>query len=140
MKYLTVNTHKEYSSSLDIVSSEVHYSSTSFMANISQILVSIDNAIVNNILGNYLKVNEIKDLIDVRKLTALLIWLKYVIGLKIIDVTIFKNPPFIEIDIDECGWEEWDIIARSVKSELINESLEDVAERVAIICPKALRS
>ncbi|MEM1626936.1 MAG: hypothetical protein QXV69_06630 [Sulfolobaceae archaeon] len=139
MRYMTVNMPKDYSYSLDVVTSEVYYSSTNFKTTITQILTSIDDTTAKRILGEYLKVDDIKHLVDVKKLAALILWLKYVVELKVDDISLFEDPPFIEIDIDECDWEEWDIIAKSVKRELLSEGLEDIAERVAIVCPRALR-
>ena len=139
MKYFTVNVNKDYSYSSDVMTSEIYYSLTNPKTTIRQILTSIDDTTAERILSEYLEVNDIKELVSVKELASLILWLKYVVELKVIDVSLFEDPPFIEIDIDECGWEEWGVIAKSVKRELVNEGLEDLAEKVALVCPRALK-
>ncbi|WP_054837005.1 hypothetical protein [Metallosphaera hakonensis] len=81
---------------------EASYSLVSFnIYRINQILVNINCNDAKDILSEYLDVEDIKDLIDVKRLASLILWLKY-IGLKVLDVSLFEEPYFIEIDIDDC--------------------------------------
>ena len=139
MKYFTVNENKGYSSSLDVMTSESYYSLTDPKVNIRQILAFIDEATAESVISEYIGADDVKGLVNVKELSSLILWLKYVVELKVTDVSLFEDPPFIEIDIDGCGWEEWGVIAKDVKGELINEGLGDLAEKVALVCPKALK-
>ncbi|BDC17437.1 hypothetical protein [Acidianus sp. HS-5] len=75
-------------------------------------------------MKEYLLVDDIKDLADAKKLASLILWLKR-IELKVVDVSLFEEPRFI----DDCDWEEWSRIAKRVKEELINEGMEDIAKQ-----------
>jgi len=82
---------------------------------------------------------------NLRRLASLLIWLSNVRGYKIVDISPVEDPEsneilFIGIYIDNCGWEEWRALSKLVKKQLIDEGFDDIAQRVAIICTKALQT
>jgi len=80
---------------------------------------------------------------DLRRLASLLIWLSNICGYKVVDVSPVEDPEsneilFIGIYIGNCGWEEWRVLSKLVKKQLVDEGFDDIAQRVAIICTKAL--
>jgi len=82
---------------------------------------------------------------DLKRLASLLIWLSNIRGYKIVDVSPVEDPEsnetlFIGIYIGNCGWEEWRVLSKLVKKQLVDEGFDDVARRVAIICTKALQT
>jgi len=82
---------------------------------------------------------------DLRRLASLLIWLSNMRGYKIVDISPVEDPEsnktlFIGIYIGNCGWEEWKALSKHVKKQLGDEGFDDVAQRVAIICTKALQT
>ena len=99
----------------------------------------LDGATVREVLGKYLRPEEVEDLVDPKELAALILWLEHVLELKVIDVAVSREFSFVEVDIDDCGWEEWRAIAKEVKGELVNEGLERLAGKVALVCPKGLK-
>lgn len=103
------------------------------------------------ILKRYTKTNEIIDVIkklkflDLGKLASLIIWLTSVLELKVASINLVEDletgqPQFIGVYIEDCGWDEWKILSRTVKKQLISEGLDDVAGRVALVCKQALKT
>ena len=101
------------------------------------------------ILKQYIKTNEVINTIkklkflDLGKLASLIIWLTNVLNLKVTSINLIEDletgrPQFIGIYIEECGWDEWKILSKTVKKQLVNEGLNDVARQVALICRQAL--
>ena len=84
-------------------------------------------------------------MVNIRELAALLEWLTKVLKLKVIDIDIIYEieenvPQFVGIFIKDCDWEEWGIISKTVKSELVKEGFKDLAGRIVIVCPEALET
>ncbi len=84
-------------------------------------------------------------LLDPVKLASLVVWLTDVLGLRVTSVELVEDletgqPQFIGIYIDDCGWDEWKILSRTVKKQLVSEGFDDVAGRVALVCRQAFRT
>lgn len=82
--------------------------------------------------------------VDPRKLASLMLWLMDTLRLKISGADIVEDPEtgepqFIEVYVEDCGWDEWKILSRTVKEHLVGEGFDDIAGRVALVCRKALR-
>ena len=101
------------------------------------------------ILNQYVETNEVISTIkklkflDLGKLASLIIWLTNVLNLKVTSINLIEDletgqPQFIGIYIEECGWDEWKLLSKTVKKRLVNEGFNDVAGRVALICRQAL--
>lgn len=105
---------------------------------------------VLTILKQYIKTDEVIDAIerlrflDLEKLASLIIWLTNVLELKVTSIDLVEDletrqPQFIGIYIEDCDWDEWKILSRTVKRQLVSEGFSDVAGRVAIVCKQALK-
>lgn len=116
----------------------------------SMFRVSMSEENILAILKRYTETDEVIDVIgklkilDLRKLASLIIWLTYVLELKVTGIGLVENletgqPQFIGIYIEDCDWDEWKILSKIVKKRLVNEGFDDIAGRVALICKQALR-
>lgn len=105
---------------------------------------------VLTILKQYIKTDEVIDAIerlrflDLEKLASLIIWLTNVLELKVTSIDLVEDletrqPQFIGIYIEDCDWDEWKILSRTIKRQLVSEGFSDVAGRVAIVCKQALK-
>lgn len=105
---------------------------------------------VLTILKQYIKTDEVIDAIerlrflDLEKLASLIIWLTNVLELKVTSINLVEDletrqPQFIGIYIEDCDWDEWKILSRTIKRQLVSEGFSDVAGRVAIVCKQALK-
>ncbi|HIP65162.1 MAG TPA: hypothetical protein EYH08_01360 [Pyrodictium sp.] len=105
---------------------------------------------VLTILKQYIKTDEVIDAIerlrflDLEKLASQIIWLTNVLELKVTSIDLVEDletgqPQFIGIYIEDCDWDEWKILSRTVKRQLVSEGFSDVAGRVAIVCKQALK-
>lgn len=103
------------------------------------------------ILQRYTKTSKVIDVIkklkflDLRKLTSIVTWLTSVLELKVSSIDLVEDletgqPQFIGIHIEDCDWDEWKILSRTVKKQLINEGFDDIAGRVALVCKQALKT
>lgn len=104
---------------------------------------------VLTMLKRYTETDEVVDTIkrlrflDLGKLASLIIWLTNVLELKVTSINLVEDletgqPQFIGIYIEDCGWDEWKILSRTVKKQLVSEGFDDVAGRVALVCKQAL--
>jgi len=80
--------------------------------------------------------------VDLRRLASLLLWLSCVLGCRVVDANPAVDPEsnetlFIGVYIGNCGWEEWKALSKLAKKQLVDEGLDDVARRVAIVCAGA---
>ena len=105
---------------------------------------------VLTILKQYIKTDEVIDAIerlrflDLEKLASQIIWLTNVLELKVTSIDLVEDletgqPQFIGIYIEDCDWDEWKILSRTIKRQLVSEGFSDVAGRVAIVCKQALK-
>jgi len=105
---------------------------------------------VLTMLKQYTKTEEVIDAIkksgflDLKKLASLIIWLIDVQKHKVASIDLVEDletgqPLFISIYIEECDWDTWRILSKTVKKQLISEDFNDVAGRVALVCKQALR-
>ena len=80
--------------------------------------------------------------LDLRKLASLIIWLTkrglQISRLGLVEEPETGQPQFIAVYIEGCGWDEWRRLSRQVKKQLVDEGLDDVAGRVALVCSQAL--
>ena len=90
-------------------------------------------------------INTVKKLkfLDLEKLASLIMWLTDVLNLKVTSINLVEDPEtgrpqFIGIYIEDCGWDEWKLLSKTVKKQLVNEGFNDVAGQVALICRQAL--
>jgi len=101
------------------------------------------------LLKQYIGTGEVVDtirrlgLLDLVRLVSLVMWLTDVLGLRVISVDLVEDletgrPQFIGIYIDGCDWDEWKILSKTVKKQLVSEGFDDVAGRVALVCKQAL--
>lgn len=106
---------------------------------------------VVTLLKQYIETDEVIDairrlkFIDLGKLASLVIWLTSILGLRVTSIDLVEDletgqPQFIGIYIEECGWDEWKILSKTVKKQLVSEGFDDVAGRVALVCKQALRT
>jgi len=106
---------------------------------------------VLTMLKRYTETDEVIDAIkrlrflDLGKLASLIIWLTNVLGLRVASINLVEDletgqPQFIGVYIEDCGWDEWKILSRTVKKQLVSEGFDDVAGRVALVCKQALRT
>ena len=104
---------------------------------------------VLTMLKRYTETDEVIDAIkrlrflDLGKLASLIIWLTNVLELRVTSINLVEDletgqPQFIGIYIEDCGWDEWKILSRTVKKQLVSEGFDDVAGRVALVCKQAL--
>jgi len=102
-------------------------------------------------LKRYTETDEVIDAIkrlrflDLGKLASLVIWLTNVLELKVTNINLVEDLEtgqlqFIGIYIEDCGWDEWKILSRTVKKQLVSEGFDDVAGRVALVCKQALKT
>jgi len=102
-------------------------------------------------LKRYTETDEVIDAIkrlrflDLGELASLIIWITNVLELKVTSIDLVEDletgqPQFIGIYIEDCGWDEWKILSRAVKKQLVSEGFDDVAGRVALVCKQALRT
>jgi len=103
------------------------------------------------ILKHYAKNSEVIDVIerteflDLKRLASTVLWLTSSLELRVSGISLVEDletgePQFIEVYIDDCGWDEWKILSRAVKKQLISEGFDDVAGRVALVCKQALKT
>lgn len=90
-------------------------------------------------------VGTIQRLLDIRGLAALVIWIKFTVGLRVSGIDVVEDlergvPMFIALYLEDCGWEDWKILSRAVKRQLIEEGFEDIAGRVSIVCKQAFKT
>lgn len=100
------------------------------------------------VLKRYTGADEIVDAIkrlgflDPVELASLIMWLTSVLELRVTSISLVEDletrqPQFIEILIEDCGWDEWKILSRIVKKQLVSEGFNDVAGRVVLVCKQA---
>ena len=116
--------------------------------NIRTIYNKIADEDVLQILEQYAKaelIDAIKrlGLLDIKKLGSLIVWLTRMLGLRVSGVDLVEEPEtgqpqFIAVYIEDCGWDEWRRLSRQVKKQLVDEGLDDVAGKVALVCSEAL--
>lgn len=103
------------------------------------------------ILKQYIKTSKVINAIgkfeflDLRKLTSIVVWLTSILKLRVSGIGLVEDletgqPQFIGIYIEDCDWNEWKILSRTVKKQLISEGFDDVAGRVALVCKQAFRT
>ncbi|MHA1593423.1 MAG: hypothetical protein ACTSXX_01645 [Candidatus Baldrarchaeia archaeon] len=120
------------------------------LTNILRSIRLLSDSQIDNILLQYASekvLNYVKRLkyVDIRALAALLIWISeryHAYGRPLLDVMVDVETgefQFLEVVLPECDWESWKRIAREVKEEMKKAGLVDMASRVAIVCPRALR-
>jgi len=103
-------------------------------------------AMLKQYTGNEEVINAIKrsGFLDLEKLASLIIWLIDVQKHKVASIDLVEDletgqPLFISIYIEECDWDTWRILSKTVKKQLVSEGFNDVAGRVALVCKQALR-
>ncbi|WP_232516039.1 hypothetical protein [Sulfuracidifex tepidarius] len=91
-------------------------------------------------------INEIKKFIDIKNLASLVLWLLNTFNwIRISSIDLAEDiessqPLFVEIHLDNCGWDEWKEIARSTKDTLNREGIHDIASKVIIVCDQAIQA
>jgi len=106
---------------------------------------------VITLLKHFTKAEEVIDYIvkhgflDLRKLASLVVWLTNTLELKVSDISFAQDLEtgellFVEIYIEDCGWDEWKLLSRIVKKQLVSEGFDDVAGRVALVCWEGLKT
>ena len=81
--------------------------------------------------------------LEPRRLAGLLLWLEEQLGTRVRELEAVVDPEtgelaFIGIHLEGCGWEEWRVLAKSVKKALREEGFVDLARRVVLVCTEAL--
>jgi len=84
------------------------------------------------------------EFLDIRKLAMLVVWINSSLNVNVSSIGIVDDPEmgetqFIAVYLNECGWEEWKVLSKTIKSQLVSEGFSDVAGRVAIVCSQALQ-
>ena len=90
-------------------------------------------------------IDELSGFVDLSQLAAMLVWLERSLeGYRLESFTLLKDPEFNEpltvaIHIGGCGLEEWEMIERSIKQELLEEGFSDLVVKVTIVCIDVFR-
>jgi hypothetical protein len=88
-------------------------------------------------------VKELSGFVDLNQLAFMLRRLEEW-GYRLEGFTLLRDPEFSEpltvaIHIKGCGFEEWEVIEKSIKQRLLEEGLSDLVGRVTIVCIDVFR-
>jgi hypothetical protein len=90
-------------------------------------------------------VEELSSFVDLSQLAAMLAWLEESLeGYRLESFTLLKDPEFNEpltvaVHIEGCGFEEWEVVEKSIKQKLLEEGFSDLAGKVTIVCIDVFR-
>ena len=90
-------------------------------------------------------IKELSGFVDLSQLAALLAWLEESLeGYRLESFTLLVDPEFNEpltvvIHIGGCGFEEWEVIVKSIKQKLLEEGFSDLAGKVTMVCVDVFR-
>jgi hypothetical protein len=90
-------------------------------------------------------IGELSGFVDLGQLAAMLAWLEESLeGYRLESFTLLVDPEFNEpltvaIHIGGCGFEEWEMIEKSIKQKLLEEGFSDLAGKVTIVCIDVFR-